>query len=274
MSLTVSFKNNQLSLTRNGTGAAVAVTPEQQTAWTQKLNALAAQQGMKDANELLSKDTIVVPEEGDSQWRIGEDLGITPKDIAEAVVPTNVQFTNPDLIQAYHDGDTNPDFVLIPAEPDPATRDAAPDTTQPPTSIDAKASPSDASKAILAQPDPAKQKAMVDGYLGAQPADKQDQAAIDLASYDYGKQSDAVRQMIFTSRVDLIRDPDPGKQKTDRKDALDRLAKHNYTPQVHVPEAPKTDPKLDATVDSTVLRAAEALGYKREDLPDLNKDAK
>jgi hypothetical protein len=272
MSLTVSFKNNQWSLVKNGT--ATAVSPEQATAWKQKLDSLAQQHGLKDATDLLKQGTVVVPEEGDSQWRIAEDFGVAPTDIANTVVPLNTQFSNPDLIHTYHAGDTNPDFVMLPLPPDADSTGDTPDATQPPTSIDAKASPSDASKAILAQPDPAKQKAMVDGYLGAQPADKQDQAAIDLASYDYGKQSDAVRQMIFTSRVDLIKNPDTDKQKTDRKDALDRLAKHNYTPQVHVPEAPKTDPKFDTMVDSSILHAATALGYKREDLPDLNKDAK
>jgi len=229
---------------------------------------------LKDATDLLKQGTVVVPEEGDSQWRIAQDFGVAPADIANTVVPLNAQFSNPDLIHTYHAGDMNPDFVMLPLPPDAASTSDTPDTAQPPTSIDAKASPSDASRLILAQPDPAKQKAMVDGYIGAQPADKQDQAAIDLASYDYGQQSGAMRQMIFTSRAELIKNSDPAKEKTDRKDALDRLAKHDYTPQARVPEAPVKDPNFDATVDSAILKAAQGLGYKREDLPDLNKDAK
>lgn len=256
MSLTVSFKNNQLSLTRNGTGAAVAVTPEQQTAWTQKLNALAAQQGMKDANELLSKDTIVVPEEGDSQWKIGEDLGVTPKDIAEAVVPTNVQFTNPDLIQAYHDGDTNPDFVLIPAQPAPDTRDAPPAPAKADTS-----SPQAFGASLAKAPDDATRNKWITDYVNGSSAKPMDLAK-DLLKLDYGKDNQVDRRQILRATVDKIAGKDHDKQKQALKDLAEIDWKNGK------------NESIDVQIDTDVYAVAKDLGFKRDDIPSINKDVK
>src|SRR5687767_11225619 len=113
MSLTVTYKDNKFSLVGKD-GRTYDVSAAQQQQWQQTLNGLATQHGLKDAQDLLNKGTVAVPEAGDSQWRMATEAGIAPQDINASVVALNDQIGNPDLIEAYHPGDVNPDFVMLP----------------------------------------------------------------------------------------------------------------------------------------------------------------
>ena len=136
MSLTVTYKDNKFSLVGKD-GRTYEVSAAQQQQWQQTLNGLATQHGLKDAQDLLSKGTVAVPEAGDLQWRMATEAGIAPQDINASVVALNEQIGNPDLIHTYRDGDLTPDFVMLPVPPERPARmrrpaaAAKPDTSSP-----------------------------------------------------------------------------------------------------------------------------------------------
>ena len=102
------------------------VSPVQAKAWQEVLDRRAREQGLKNSEELLANVEIAVPEAGDSQFQIGKEHGLSDADTM-LMIGGNVQFSNPDLIHAYHEGSLNPDFVLVPTmqpEGAPAAIDA------------------------------------------------------------------------------------------------------------------------------------------------------
>ncbi|MDI6838845.1 hypothetical protein [Ciceribacter thiooxidans] len=108
------------------------VSPAQAKAWQEILDRRAREQGLKNSKELLENVKVAVPEAGDSQFKIGKDNKLSDADTM-LMIGGNVQFSNPDLINAYHQGSLHPDFVLVPTMK-PAGAPAAIDALKAPAS--------------------------------------------------------------------------------------------------------------------------------------------
>jgi len=254
MSLTVTYKDNKFSLVGKD-GRTYEVSAAQQQQWQQTLNGLAAQHGLKDAQDLLSKGTIEVPEAGDSQWRMALEAGIAPQDINASVVALNDQIANPDLIHAYRPGDLTPDFVMLPVPPEtPPGSDTPPAAPKPDTS-----SPQKFGASLLEQSNPDTRAKWINDYVQKPETSLDDVKK--LLSLDYGKDSDVNRKQIIRAYVDKVAGSDRGKQ----TQALKDLAQVDWKMG--------NGQSIDVEVDRQVLAVARDLCVSPNDLP-LNKGVK
>ncbi|MGK9165357.1 hypothetical protein KXR53_03620 [Inquilinus limosus] len=253
MSLTVTYKDNKLSLVGKD-GRTHEVSAAQQQQWLQTLNGLAQQHGLKDAQELLSEGTVQVPESGDSQWRMGVEAGIAPKDINAGVVALNDHIPNPDLIHAYHQGDLTPDFIMLPVPPEAGPGPETPAGPKPDTSTPQKFGAS-----LLDAPNQETRNTWINDYV------KNPETSFDdvkqLLSLDYGKDSDVNRKQIIRAYVDKVAGNDRNKQ----TQALKDLAQVDWKLG--------NGQSIDVEVDKQVLAVARDLCISPNDLP-LNPGAK
>jgi hypothetical protein len=251
MSLTVTYKDNKFSLVGKD-GRTYQVTAAQQQQWLQTLNGLATQHGLKDAQDLLSKGTVEVPEAGDSQWRMATEAGIAPDQINAKVVGLNQQIGNPDLIHTYRPGDLTPDFVMLPVPPENApASDKPPAVAKPDTS-----SPETFAASLKAAPDAKTRNQWISDYINNAP-DPFD-AATKLLSQNFDKDNGPCRQQIVSAYVDRV----AGSNKDKQIDALKPLADKNWT---------AGDKNIDTQIDYDIWAVAKKLGIPRDKLP-INKD--
>ena len=254
MSLTVTYKDNKFSLVGKD-GRTYQVTAAQQQQWLQTLNGLATQHGLKDAQDLLSKGTVEVPEAGDSQWRMATEAGIAPDQINAKVVGLNQQIRNPDLIHTYQDGDLTPDFVMLPVPPEnPTGSDKPPAAAKPDTSTPQKFGAS-----LLDAPNQDTRNTWINDYV-KQPGTSLDDVK-KLLALDYGKDSLANRQQIIQAYVDKTAGKDRNKQTQTLKD-LAAVDWKNGNGQ-----------SIDVDVDKAVVAAAGHYCISLNELP-VNPGAK
>jgi hypothetical protein len=251
MSLTVTYKDNKFSLVGKD-GRTYDVSAAQQQQWQQTLNGLATQHGLKDAQDLLNKGTVAVPEAGDSQWRMATEAGIAPQNINASVVALNEHIDNPDLIQTYRPGDLTPDFVMLPVPPEeePILGSDAPAGMPAPTPGNTK--PADFAQMLAKEPDEKKRAGLIDGYFKA--SDDPKKTANDLLKLDFGKDiNESVRREIIRTSVE-------GKKPGEQLQALKDLAEVNW--------------KDDVAVDTQILAVAKELGFSRDQVGTINEGVK
>lgn len=256
MSLTVTYKDNKFSLVGKD-GRTYDVSAAQQQQWQQTLNGLATQHGLKDAQDLLSKGTVAVPEAGDSQWRMGTEAGIAPQNINASVVALNEHIGNPDLIQTYRPGDLTPDFVMLPVPPEeePILGSDAPAGMPAPTP--GNTDPAKFAQMLAKEPDEKKRAGLIDGYFKA--SDDPKKTANELLQLDFGKDSEgkdinpSVRREIISTYVE-------GKKPGEQLQALKDLAEVNW--------------KDDVAVDTQILAVAKELGFSRDQIGTINEGVK
>lgn len=142
--------------------------------------------------------------------------------------------------------------------------------------IDANDTLASVAQKIKAEPNPGKQRDLMDAYVGARDSNAgRDRAAMDLASFDYGTNSTEVRANIFVSRTAMMVDADPREQHKIRADTLDRMAANTYTRFVRPGEdRGPAGANIDIDVDDSVLTAAERMGFEREEVPRVNGGVK
>lgn len=259
MSLTVTYKDNKFSLVGKD-GRTYEVNPAQQQQWQQSLNGLAQQHGLKDAQDLLKQGTVEVPEAGDSQWRMATEAGIAPDKINSTVVALNDHIGNPDLIQTYHDGDLKPDFIMLPVQPEaePIPGSDAPAGMPAPTPGNTK--PAEFAATLKNEPDEKKRASLIDGYFKAATDPKK--AVHELLGQDFGEGTDATRRKIVHAYLDKAAGEKGGTQLQTLKDLAEFDWKNGKGESV------------DAAVDTQILAVAKELGFKKDDIPNLNKDVK
>lgn len=251
MSLTVTFKDNKFSLVGKD-GRAHEVSPAQQQQWQQTLNGLATQHGLKDAQDLLSKGTVQVPEAGDSQWRMGLEAGIAPQDINASVVALNEHIGNPDLIHTYRPGDLTPDFVMLPVPRETPPGSDTPAQPKPDTS-----SPEKFAASLTTAPDEKTRNQWINDYINnaKDPLD----AVTKLLPLTFDEQNNGpYRQQIIHAYVHRV----AGDNKDRQKDALAPLAERNWT---------AGDKNIDVQIDYDIWGVGKKLGIPRDQLP-INKD--
>jgi hypothetical protein len=241
MALVVKFDGKNFTLT-GADGAAHNVTPAQSQSWKTALDNQAKMQGFKDASELLRETTVTVPDAGDSQYKIADQFGIGPQG-GQMMVEGNVQFTNPDLIHTYHEGDLNPDFVTVPVKPETTPGSDAPggkagETDAPVEGSEgASPEPTDSVKkqnAIDTIKNPSatseQRKAAIrtylDGHNGS--VEERTKAAIELLNpnENYGKE-ESVRTPKRQEILDVL--VEPYKDDKTRKQVFDSLIEHKWT---------------------------------------------
>jgi hypothetical protein len=250
MSLTVTYKDNKFSLVGKD-GRTYDVSAAQQQQWQQTLNGLATQHGLKDAQDLLNKGTVAVPEAGDSQWRMGTEAGIAPQNINASVVALNEHIGNPDLIQTYRPGDLTPDFVMLPVPPEKPATDT-PATPKPDTS-----SPKAFADSLKTAPDDKTRNQWINDYVNG--AKDPLNAVIDLLPLTFDeKDNGPYRQQIISAYVHRV----AGDNKDQQKNALAPLAERNWT---------NGDKNVDTAVDYDIWAVGKKLGIPRDQLP-INKD--
>jgi len=250
MSLTVTYKDNKFSLVGKD-GKTHEVSPAQQQQWQQTLNGLATQHGLKDAQDLLKNGTVQVPEAGDSQWRMGTEAGIAPKDINSSVVALNEHIGNPDLIQTYHDGDLKPDFVMLPVPPegtdakpgDPAAA-AKPDTS----------SPEKFAASLQAAPDQETRNRWINDYVNGAKDPLADVSNLLPQNFDT-KDNGPCRQQIINAYVNRV----AGGNKDQQTNALKILAEKTWTDS--------SKKNIDGDIDYDIWAVAKHLKIPRDQLP-------
>lgn len=262
MSLTVTYKDNKFSLVGKD-GKAHEVSPAQQQQWQQTLNGLATQHGLKDAQDLLNKGTVAVPEAGDSQWRMATEAGIAPQDINASVVALNEHIGNPDLIQTYRPGDLTPDFVMLPVPPEPILGSDAPagmPTPRPPDT----SSPQAFGASLARAPDEATRNQWIESYFKDSKDPKK--TANELLQLDFGKDSkgndinrSVRREIIRTSVADMK----PGEQLKALKDLAETDWKKNGNGE-----------GIDVQIDTDILAVAKELGFSRDQVGTINEGVK
>ncbi|WP_343714946.1 hypothetical protein [Inquilinus sp.] len=259
MSLTVTYKDNKLSLVGKD-GRIHEVNAAQQQQWMQTLDGLAKQHQLKDAKELLSQGTVEVPEAGDSQWRMAMEAGIAPENIDATVVALNDQIANPDLIQTYHEGDLKPDFVMLPVAPEqePIPGSDAPAGMPAPTPGNTK--PPEFATTLANETDPKKRDGLVDGYFKA--ADDPKKAVQELLGQDFGNDADAIRRKIVHAYLDKVAGGNGDNQLKTLKDLAEFDWKNGKGESV------------DVSVDTQILAVAKELGFKKDQIPNLNAGVK
>jgi len=254
MSLTVTYKDNKFSLVGKD-GRTHEVSAAQQQQWQQTLNGLATQHGLKDAQDLLKNGTVQVPEAGDSQWRMGTEAGIAPKDINSSVVALNEHIGNPDLIHTYRPGDLTPDFVMLPVPPEKPATDTPPATPKPDTS-----SPEKFASDLLEQPNKDTRTTWINDYV------KKPETTLDdvkkLLSLSYGNDSSDNRTKIVQAYVEKTAGGDRGKQ----IQTLKQLAEVDWKSG--------NGQSIDVDVDTDILAVAKKLGISREDVGTINEGVK
>ena len=251
MSLTVTYKDNKFSLVGKD-GRTYEVSAAQQQQWQQTLNGMATQHGLKDAQDLLSKGTVAVPEAGDSQWRMATEAGIAPQDINASVVALNDQIPNPDLIHTYHDGDLTPDFVMLPVPPEkPAS-----DTPQPAPKADTS-SPEKFAASLKTAPDEKTRNQWINDYINSA-KDPLDAVTKLLPQTFDDKNNGPYRQQIISAYVHRV----AGDNKEAQKNALKPLAEKNWM---------AGDKNIDVQIDTDIWAVGKKLGIPRDQLP-INKD--
>ena len=258
MSLTVTYKDNKFSLVGKD-GRTYEVSAAQQQQWQQTLNGMAARHHLKDAQDLLSKGTVAVPEAGDSQWRMATEAGIAPQDINASVVALNNQIGNPDLIHTYHDGDLTPDFVMLPVPPETETTPGsdAPAGTPAPTPGNTK--PADFAAMLAKEPDEKKRAGLIDGYFKA--SDDPKKTANELLKLDFGNANNrSVRREIIRTSVE-------GKKPGEQLQALKDLAQTDW-------KINGNGENIDVQVDTDILAVATELGFTRDQLGTINEGVK
>ncbi len=186
------------------------VSPAQAKAWQEILDRRAREQGLKNSEELLANVKIAVPEAGDSQFKIGKDNNLSDADTM-LMIDGNVQFSNPDLINAYHEGSLKPDFVLVPTmKPEGA-----------PAAIDALKAPSSTAD---------HRKAAVRTYLGqhAGSVEERTNAAVALmdSRADFG--SPEMQEARLKEIMDVLMEPYEGE--ATRKGIIEALKQHSWSP--------------------------------------------
>ncbi|WP_155888448.1 hypothetical protein [Inquilinus limosus] len=247
MSLTVTYKDNKLSLVGKD-GRTHEVSAAQQQQWMQTLNGLAQRHGLKDAQELLSEGTVQVPELGDSQWRMGTEAGIAPKDINAGVVALNDHIGNPDLIQAYHQGDLTPDFIMLPVPPEAGPGPETPAGPKPDTS-----SPENFAASLKNAPNPETRNQWINDYVnGAK--DPLDAVTKLLPQTFDDKDNGPCRQQIIHAYVNRV----AGDNKEQQKNVLKTLAEKNWT---------VGDKNIDVDIDYDIWAVGKKLGIPRDQLP-------
>lgn len=258
MSLTVTYKDNKFSLVGKD-GRTYDVSAAQQQQWQQTLNGLATQHGLKDAQDLLNKGTVAVPEAGDSQWRMGTEAGIAPQNINASVVALNEHIGNPDLIQTYRPGDLTPDFVMLPVPPEPILGSDAPAGM--PTPKADTSSPQAFGASLARAPDEATRNQWIDSYFKDSKDPKK--TANELLELDFGKDSQgnsinrSVRREIINT---YVADMKPGEQLQALKDLAQKDWKLNGNGK-----------GIDVQIDTDIWAVGDKLGIPRNDLP-INKD--
>lgn len=251
MSLTVTYKDNKFSLVGKD-GRTYEVSAAQQQQWQQTLNGMAARHHLKDAQDLLSKGTVVVPEAGDSQWRMATEAGIAPQDINASVVALNDQIANPNLIHTYHDGDLTPDFVMLPVPPEkPAS-----DTPQPAPKADTS-SPEKFAASLKTAPDEKTRNQWINDYVNNAP-DPLDAVTKLLPQTFDDEDNGPYRQQIISAYVHRV----AGDNKEEQKNALKPLAERNWM---------AGDKNIDVQIDTDIWAVGHKLGIPRDQLP-INKD--
>ncbi|WP_342239410.1 hypothetical protein [Inquilinus sp. OTU3971] len=251
MSLTVTYKDNKFSLVGKD-GRTYEVSAAQQQQWQQTLNGMATQHNLKDAQELLSQGTVVVPEAGDSQWRMATEAGIAPQDINASVVALNEHIGNPDLIHTYHDGDLKPDFIMLPVPPETETTPGSDAPAQPDTS-----SPEAFAASLKTAPDVKTRNQWIDDYVNG--AEDPLNAVINLLPLTFDEKNNGpYRQQIISAYVHRV----AGDNKDQQKNALAPLAERNWT---------NGDKNVDTAVDYDIWAVGSELGIPRDQLP-INKD--
>ncbi|MGO4129286.1 hypothetical protein AB4Z01_33155 [Inquilinus sp. YAF38] len=248
MSLTVTFKDNKFALVGKD-GKAHEVSAAQQQQWQQTLNGLATQHGLKDAQDLLSKGTVAVPEAGDSQWRMATEAGIAPQDINASVVALNDQIANPDLIQTYHEGDLTPDFVMLPV---PSEKPASDAPAQPDTS-----SPEKFAASLKTAPDDKTRSQWINDYVNSAKDPLDAVTKLLPQSFD-DKNNGPYRQQIISAYVHRV----AGDNKDLQTNALKPLAERNWT---------AGDKNIDTQIDYDIWGVGKKLGIPRDQLP-ISKD--
>ncbi|ACP23749.1 hypothetical protein NGR_b23040 (plasmid) [Sinorhizobium fredii NGR234] len=187
----------------------IDVSPAQAKAWQEILDRRAREQGLKNSEELLANVKIAVPEAGDSQFKIGKQYELSDTDTM-LMIDGNVQFANPDLIDAYHEGSLNPDFVLVP-------------TMQP----EGAPSAIDAIKAPASTPDG--RKDAVKTYLGEHSGSVEERtnAAVALmdSRADFG--SPELQAPRLKEIMDVLVEPHEGEDA--RKKIVDALKQHSWS---------------------------------------------
>jgi hypothetical protein len=187
----------------------ISASPEQAKAWQEILDRRAREQGLKNSEELLANVKIAVPEAGDSQFKIGKDHGLSDADTM-LMIGGNVQFANPDLIHAYHQGSLSPDFVLVPTM-QPEGAPAAINMIKTPTST------------------PDERKSAIKTYLGQHSGSVEERtsAAISLMEVraEYG--SSDVQSSRLTEIMDVLVEPHDGEDA--RKKIVDALKQHPWS---------------------------------------------
>ena len=234
MAFVVKFDGTNFKLKSADGSQTFNVTPAQSQSWQVALDKQAKMQGFKDTAEMLKSVTVTVPNAGDSQYKIADQFGIGAEG-AQMMVEGNVQFTNPDLIHTYNEGDLNPDFVTVPVKPE---ADQAPTVSPdggPTPGADAPAGQTDSVKkqnAIDTIKNPSatadQRKAAISAYLDGHngSVEERTKAAIDLLdpNQDYGEEKvrTAKRQEILDVLVEPYKDNDT------KKKVFDSLLEHNW----------------------------------------------
>lgn len=187
----------------------IDVSPAQAKAWQEVLDRRARDQGLKNSEELLANVKIAVPEKGDSQFKIGKQYALSDADTM-LMIGGNVQFSNPDLIHAYHEGSLNPDFVLVPTmQPEGA-----------PAAIDAIKAPAST---------PEGRKQAVETYLGKHSGSVEERtnAAVALmeSRADFG--SPELQAPRLKEIMDVLVEPYEGED--ERRSIVDALTQHSWS---------------------------------------------
>ncbi len=185
------------------------VSQAQAKAWQEILDRRAREQGLKDSDELLANVKVAVPEAGDSQFKIGKDNNLSDADTM-LMIDGNVQFSNPDLINAYHEGSLNPDFVLVPTmKPEGA-----------PAAIDALKAPASTAD---------DRKAAVKTYLGQHSGTVEERtnaaAALMDSRADFG--SPDVQEVRLKEIMDVLVEPYEGE--ATRRSIVEALKQHSWS---------------------------------------------
>jgi hypothetical protein len=259
MALVLKYDEKGFSLKSADGSAAYNVNPAQTKSWQVALEQQAKQLGFIDAKQMLAITTVTVPTAGDSQYKIAEQFGLDMPTAYE-MVRDNVQFTNPDLIHAYHEGDLKADFVVVPktpAEPIPGSDAPAgtPEGTKEKSDAtvlgsDAPAGATDAMKkqsaieTIKNSNSPDERKAAIAAYLDEHNGSIEDRTKAAIALLDpnqnYGDDVN-VRSNKRREILDELIPPytDPGKTKA----IFDSLLEHTWTSTTGV-----TDKSMDQLI--------------------------
>lgn len=266
---TLSIDNNgKIVLTsREKGGKTREANAEQTQAWMISLASVQDPKGdptklsqdelQKRAAKTLSQYEVAVPDvAGDSQYRTGYQLGLSDRQIQTNIVDVNQQYAaNPNLIQKFNEGDVDADFVYV-------AKSAVPEPQRTPNAEQPAAQPkpdTSSPQAFGASLNNAPDQTTRDKWIGDYIAGVGDplKATQELLPLTYGKEgadNAAVRQRIVRAYVDRV----AGSNKTEQKEALKQLAEINW--------------KNDVAIDTDVYAVAKALGFKREDIPNINKD--